>query len=100
MSEDINFSSTLITSLVVEMIGSKAILGAQAFVLSSVLRTLAHLLDLSPAISDPIYVIWLTRDYSVMTWILKSIEEMISGSGIFLTTAKEMWDTLKALHDN
>jgi len=45
-------------------------------------------------------VIWLTGDYSVMTWLLNSLEEKISGSIIFLTTAKEMWDTLKTMYDN
>jgi len=43
---------------------------------------------------------WLTVDYYVMTWIFNSLEEKISCSVIFLTTAKEMWDTLKVMYDN
>ena len=36
----------------------------------------------------------------MMTWLLNSVEEKISGSVMFLTTAKEMWDTLKVMYDN
>jgi len=36
----------------------------------------------------------------VMTWLLNSLEEKISGSVMFLTTAKEMWDTLKMMYEN
>jgi len=35
-----------------------------------------------------------------MTWLLNSLEEKISGSVMFLTTIKEMWDTLKVMYDN
>ena len=34
-----------------------------------------------------------------MTWLLNSLEK-ISGSVIFLTTAKELWDTLNVMHGN
>ena len=43
---------------------------------------------------------WLTGDYAVMTWLLNCLEEKISGNVIFLTTAKEMWDTLKVMYGN
>jgi len=49
---------------------------------------LAHLLQDSPAISDPTYMTWFTGDYSEMTWLLSSLEEKISGSVMFLPTAK------------
>ena len=42
----------------------------------------------------------LTRDYSVMTWLLNSLEEKISEYVMFLTTAKEMCDTLKVMYGN
>jgi len=29
---------------------------------------LTHLLQSPPAVTDPTYVTWLTRDYFVMTW--------------------------------
>jgi len=61
---------------------------------------LAHLLQDSSVTTDPTYVTWLTEDYSVMTWLLNSLEEKISVSVIFLTTAKEIWDTLKVMYDN
>ena len=36
----------------------------------------------------------------MMTWLLNSLEEKISGSVIFLTIAKDMWDTLKVIYGN
>jgi len=35
-----------------------------------------------------------------MTWLLNCLREKISGSVIFLTTAKKMWDTLKVMYGN
>jgi len=35
-----------------------------------------------------------------MTWLLNSLQENISSSVMFLTAAKEMWDTLKVMYDN
>jgi len=35
-----------------------------------------------------------------MIWLLNSLEEKISDSVMFLTTAKEMWYTLKVMYDN
>jgi len=63
-------------------------------------KQLAHLLQNPLATSDLTYVTWLPRDYSMMTWLLISLEEKISGSVMFLTTAKEMWDTLKVIYGN
>jgi len=45
-------------------------------------------------------VTWLIGEYFVMTWLLNSLEEKITSSVMFLTTAKEMWDTLKVMYDN
>jgi len=61
---------------------------------------LAHLLQSLPAATYLIYVTWLTGDYSVITWLPNSLEEKISYSVMFLTTAKEMWDTLKVMYEN
>jgi len=36
----------------------------------------------------------------VMIWLLNSLEKKISGSVVFLTTAKTMWDTLKVMYGN
>ena len=36
----------------------------------------------------------------MMTWLLNSLEEKISGSVMFLPTAKDMWDTLTVMYDN
>ena len=35
-----------------------------------------------------------------MTWLLNILEEKISGSVMFLPTAKDMWDTLKVVYEN
>ena len=61
---------------------------------------LAHVLQASPVNTDPTHVTWLTGDYSVMTWLINSLEEKISGTVKFLTTAKEMRDTMKVIYDN
>jgi len=60
----------------------------------------AHLFQAPPANTDLTYVTWLSGDYSVMTWLLNSLQENISSSVMFLTAAKEMWDTLKVMYDN
>ena len=36
----------------------------------------------------------------MMTWLLNSLEKKISGSVMFLTTAKDVWDTLKVMYGN
>jgi len=36
----------------------------------------------------------------VMIWLLISLVEKISGNVMFLTTAKEMWNTLKVIYGN
>jgi len=85
----------------VKLNGSNYLLWVQAFrIFISAQNKLVHLLQSSPAATDSAYVTWLTRDYSVMIWFLNSLEEKISGSVMFLTTAKEMWDTLKVMYGN
>ena len=80
---------------------SNYLLWAQPFhIFIGAQNKLTHLLQLSPADTDPTYVTWLTGDYSVMTWLLNSLKEKISGSVIFLPTAKDMCDTLKVRYEN
>ena len=43
---------------------------------------------------------YLTGAYSVMTILLNSLEEKISDTIMFLTTAKEIWDIMKVMYDN
>ena len=74
--------------------------GHMRFAYLLALRKLAHLLQFSPADTDPTYVTWLTRDYFILTWLLNSLEEKISGSVMFLYTAKDIWDTLKVMYEN
>jgi len=104
MSEATSSSLTMISSPMVEISVPKTILGiivklkgsiyllwAQTFrIFISAQNKLAHLLQALPATTYFTYVTWLTRDYSVMIWLLNSLEEKISGSVMFLTTVKEM----------
>jgi len=41
----------------------------------------------------------LSGDYCVITWLLNNLEVKVSDSVMFLTTAKEMWDTLKVVYE-
>ena len=85
----------------VKLNGSNYLLWAQVFrIFIDAQNKLAHLLQDSPATSDSTYVTYLTGNYSVMTWLLNSLEEKISVSVMFLTTVKEMWDTLKVMYGN
>ena len=53
---------------IVKLNGSNYLLWAQVFrTFIGAQNKLAHLLQLSPADTDPTYVTWLTGDYSVMT---------------------------------
>jgi len=81
--------------------GSNYLLWAKAFrIFISTHNKLAHLLQSPPTTTHPIYVTWLSGDYFVMTWLLNSLKMKISGSVMFLTTAKEMWETLKVMYGN
>ena len=64
------------------------------------LNKLAHLLQSPLTGTDPTYATWLSSDYYVMTWLLNSLGEKISGSVMFFTTAKEMCDTLNMMYGN
>jgi len=104
MSETMSFYSNMISSLMIEtsvpktmletvvkLNGSYYLLWAQAFhIFIGARNKLDHLLQSSPADSNLTYMTWLTRDYSVMTWLLNSIEEKISDSVMILPTVKEI----------
>jgi len=114
MLTDMSSSSTLISSPIIETFvlktmlgtamklnGSNYLLWAQVFrIFIGAQNKLTHLLQSPPAATDSTYVTWLTGEYFVMTWLLNSLEEKITSSVMFLTTAKEMWDTLKVMYDN
>jgi len=114
MSSDMSSSSTLISSPIVETSVPKTMLGttvklndsnyllwAQALrIFIGAQNKLVHLLQSLSADTYPIYLTWFIGDYSVMTCLLNSLEEKNSGSVMFLTTAKKMWNTLKVMYDN
>jgi len=113
MSDDTSFF-TIMSSSAIGMFGSKTILGcteklngssyllwAQSFcIFTGAQNKLALLLEPSPAITDTTYETWLFSEYRVMTWLLNSLKEKISSSVMFLSTVKEMWDTLKVVYEN
>ena len=71
--------------------GSNYLLWAQVFhIFIGAQNKLAHLLQSPSDVKDLTYVTWITGDYSVMTWLLNSLEEKISGSVTFLHTVKKM----------
>jgi len=85
----------------VKLNGSNYLLWAQAFrIFIGAQNKLAHLLKPPLADKDPTYVTWLIGDYFVITWLLNSLEEKICGNVMFLTTTKDMWDTLEVMYDN
>jgi len=92
------FVPKLMLVTTVKLTGSNYLLWAQVFRIF--IGKLAHLLQAPPATIDPTYVTWLTGNYFMITWLLNSLEEIISGSVMFLTTAKDMWDTLKVMYEN
>jgi len=92
------FSPKAILGTIVKLNGSNCLLWVQAFhMFIGVQNKLAHLLNPSPATTDET---WFFSEYCVMTWLLNKLGEKISGSVIFLTTVKEMWDTLKMMYEN
>jgi len=80
---DTSVSKTML-GITVKLNGSDYLLWTQAFrIFIGAQNKLAHLLQLSHADTDPTYVTWL-----------------ISGSVIFLSIAKDMWDILKVMYEN
>ena len=91
MSETTSFSSNIISSPIVETFvpktmlettlklnGSNYLLWVQEFrIFIGTQKKLAHLLQASPATTDPTYVTWLTGDYSVMTRILNMRRRLV-----------------------
>jgi len=85
----------------VKLNGSNYLLWAQGFcIFIGAQNKLAHLLQSLPAAIDLTYATWLSGDYCVMACLLNSLGEKISGSIMFLTKTKEMWDTLKVMYGN
>ena len=104
ISEVSSSSSTIISSSMVETSVSKTMLGttvklngsnnllwAQAFrIFIGAQNKSVHLLQPPLADTDLMYMTWLTENYFVMIWFLNSLNEKISGSVMFLPTAKDM----------
>ena len=105
MSDATSSSSTLISfamaktfvpktvlETMMKLNGSNYLLCADAFhIFIGAQNKLTHLLQLRLLQLIPLMQLGFLVTY-VMTWLLNALKEKISGSVIFLTTAKEMWD--------
>jgi len=100
----------LISSSIVETFVFKTVLGTtvklngtcyrhKLFAYLLVLRT-SWLTSFSLSCNGSHYASLLSGNYCVMTWLLNSLKVKICGSDMFLTTAKEMCDTLNVLYEN
>ncbi|XP_020261846.1 uncharacterized protein LOC109837879 [Asparagus officinalis] len=95
------FAPKVVLGTTIKLNGTNYLLWAQAFrIFIGAQSKLPHLLASPPPTTDPTYSSWLSSDYCVMTWLLNSTEPQISSSVMFLTTAKEMWDSLKIMYGN
>ncbi|KAK4402403.1 Retrovirus-related Pol polyprotein from transposon RE1 [Sesamum angolense] len=83
----------------VKLTGQNYILWSQAFKLFlGSENKLHHILTSPPPSTDGIFSTWQQVDYSIMTWLLNSMEESVSANIMFLTTAKAMWDALRDMY--
>ncbi|RVW58058.1 hypothetical protein CK203_117317 [Vitis vinifera] len=57
-------------------------------------RKLSHLVLKGPNSSDPKFHIWDEEDSTIMLWLWNSMVLEISGTCVFLTSAKEIWDVV------
>jgi len=109
----VSSSSNMISSFMVEtsalktMLGTTVKLNGSNYLLWA--QVFVYLLALKQISSHPSRSICYYRSYlcDLTYWrlfcddmLLNSLEEKINGSIIFLTTAKEMWDTLKVMYGN
>ncbi|KAI6683703.1 hypothetical protein NL676_029616 [Syzygium grande] len=56
---------------------------------------LSHLLGTGPKLGDPNFDAWDEADSMIMSWLWNSMELAISNTCMFLSTAKEIWDSIQ-----
>ena len=61
---------------------------------------LSHLVGLVPSPKDPRFATWDEEDSMLMSWLWNSVHSEISGTCMFLTTMKEIWEFLKQSYFN
>ena len=89
------FRPKTILGTTVKLNGSNYLLWARLYIFISAQNKLTHLLESPPAATNPTYTMSLSEDYCVMTWLASnSLKKKISGSVMFLTIVKKMWDTM------
>ncbi|KAJ9552519.1 hypothetical protein OSB04_016564 [Centaurea solstitialis] len=76
--------------------------GRNYMIWSQVIRTkrkgkgkIHHILEPAPKKEDPKYGEWDTQDSLIMSWLWDSMHPEVSGTCMFLTSAKEVWETVK-----
>ena len=55
---------------------------------------LSHLIGPVVSKDDPRFVVWDEEDYQIMSWLWNSMQPEISRTCMFLSTAKEIWESV------
>ncbi|XP_042056533.1 uncharacterized protein LOC121801150 [Salvia splendens] len=85
----------------IKLNGSNYMLWSRAFLLFlGSQKKKSHVQTAPPATTDANYDTWYADDYSVMTWLLNSLEPAISQNIMYLDSAKAMWDALREMFFN
>ena len=58
-------------------------------------RKLSHLRGTYPAQNDPTFVKWDKEDSMIMSWLWNLMLPEVSGTCVFLTAAREIWETVR-----
>ncbi|KAK4437689.1 hypothetical protein Salat_0102900 [Sesamum alatum] len=56
---------------------------------------LNHLIGAAPKSEDPKFATWDEEDSMIMSWLWNSMQPKISGNCMFLTTAQEIWESVR-----
>ena len=56
---------------------------------------IGHLTAVGPKTSDPVFPAWDIEDSMIMSWLWSFMQPEVSRNYMFLSTAKDIWDTVK-----
>ena len=56
---------------------------------------ISHIMGTGPDEKDPLFGVWDEEDSMIMAWLWNSMNPEISDTCMFLSTAKEIWDTIQ-----
>ena len=61
---------------------------------------ISHLTRLAPKASDPTFIAWDVEDSMLMSWLWSSMQPEVSKNYMFLSTTKDIWETVKRTYSN